>query len=322
MKIALLDVRRGKRNPENSNTVAYRNLLKLSRALPADLYCDVAQLKKARHDYDAIVCGFYSTSGEIDNSRDFLIANKKARIYWLVGEYEQHNYVPLYYSKREFTIIKNFEHIQGCKGNIGEVFLNFNLILFDKPTIPRITPVQYSNVYYGRWREDRAVYVNRYLGTGAYLSTSPKNMKVFLGQCPTTKNATMVKNLSWERGRESLRLFAPSLYLEDVFTHTHYNCPANRFYEALNCGTIILTQPEAANTWERAGIAMGSNRVVADREDYIGMARNIMSQSAVRMDYLHEQYEWGKWCVAQKKQLLDDLKQLLNGGVINGQSWS
>jgi hypothetical protein len=89
MKIALLDARQGTRDPGASMTVAYRNMMVLAKELHAPLYVDADGLKKAPDDFDAIICGFGSTSCERTESVAFLKRNHQAKLWWLVGEYEQ-----------------------------------------------------------------------------------------------------------------------------------------------------------------------------------------------------------------------------------------
>jgi hypothetical protein len=120
----------------------------------------------------------------------------------------------------------------------------------------------------------------------------------------------MAAPLTWDDGRENLQLFATSLYLEDVFTHSHYNCPANRFYEALFCDTVVLSQPEATNTWQRAGINLGVDRIVAGADDYVDLSNRILSDAALRGRYLDEQRGWAHDAVIQRAQLLADIRQL------------
>ena len=115
MKIAILDVRQGKnRIPEKSYTVAYRNMCVLRDYLHADLFVNEKDIS-SKNDYDVIICGFGSTSCEKEKSTDFLTRNKKAKLFWLVGDYEQSTFAPLFYSKRKFDVIKNYDHFMRNK---------------------------------------------------------------------------------------------------------------------------------------------------------------------------------------------------------------
>lgn len=306
MKVAILEVKQGERDPSKSITVAYRNLLVLKKYFKADMYVSASQLTKSRDDYDIIICGFSSTSTERHEATKFLLKNKKAKIFRLVGEYEQKSvYAPLFYSKREYHIIKNYEHDAPFKA-LSQTFLNINLLLAKAaPKDPQVK--KYSNVYYGRWREDRADYAVRYLQGGAYLSTHPKNMKKYIAKdC----HPTFIRPFIWTNNKETLRLFATSLYIEDAFTHTHYNCPANRFYEALFCGVVVLSQPEADYTWQRAGIDVGRDRIVQDSGAYLDLAGRILSDPKLMGRYLEEQRVWAENALKERDEVLQKIKEL------------
>ena len=306
MKIALLDVRRTPRDVKKSGTVAYRNLLILQTELQADFYSSASLLKSARLDYDVIICGFGSIATEIDCSTQFLRDNQKAKLYWLVGEYEQSTFQPLFYAKRPYDVIKNFEHHMKGKQINSQYFINLNLLLAKPPVSPNnaINTHSYGVVYYGRWRKDRAQYFQQYLHNPIYVSTSVKNMKKFksCGASPL-----YCKPLRWREGEETLRLFRCSLYLEDVFTHTHYNCPANRYYEALFCGSVVIPHIESQNTWEKAGINM-SARYVSSYDEMLDKA----SDKHFIVTGLEQQYDEGILAMKQRASVIKELKEIIS----------
>lgn len=258
MKIALLDARQGTRNPEASLTVAYRNMMVLARELNAPLYVDATGLKAAPDDFDAIICGFGSTSCERTESVAFLRRNPQAKLWWLVGEYEQSTFAPLFYAGRKYGVFRNFHHTLKNKQAEEQIFVNLNALLA-RPCVYPLKARQYGALYYGRWRQDRARYFGQYIGRNCYLSTSPKNMKIFasLGLNPKYARA-----MSWVEGQETLRQFSASLYLEDTYTHEHYNCPANRYYEALWCGVPLLFQRESLNTWNKYELQIPAKYII------------------------------------------------------------
>jgi hypothetical protein len=263
MKVALLDARQGKRDAAASLTVAYRNMLVLSEELDAPLYVDATALKSAPDDFDAIICGFGSTSCERTESVNFLRRNPQAQLWWLVGEYEQSTFAPLFYAGRKYNVFRNFEHVLQNKQAKEQVFVNLNALLARQCVSPSKTR-KYGAVYYGRWRKDRARYFGQYISRKCWLSTSPKNMKIFASIGIQPKYA---RGMSWIAGQETLRQFAASLYLEDIYTHTHYNCPANRYYEALWCGVPLLFQRESQNTWDKYGIQIPANHIIRCASD-------------------------------------------------------
>ncbi len=108
MNIAILDARHGTgRKVENSYTIAYRNLGLLRDELGADLFINPSDIRMDK-DYDVIICGFGSMACEKDKSTAFLIKNKDAKLFWLVGDYEQSTFAPLFYSKRKFEVLCTF----------------------------------------------------------------------------------------------------------------------------------------------------------------------------------------------------------------------
>jgi len=310
MKVALLDARQGSRNPANSSTVAYRNMLILAKELCADLFVSSKQLVKASGDYDAIICGFGSTSTERTESVKFLQRNEQANLFWLVGEYEQSTFAPLFYAGRQYHVLRNYDHPMKNKQAHAQTFVNLNALLAG-PAPDNDAARQYGAVYYGRWREDRSEYFARYLQGEVMLSTSPKNMKVFAGNKCNPKYA---RALSWANGRETLRLFSASLYIEDRFTHTHYNCPANRFYEAIKCGVTIVAQQEAKATFDRYGIELDQWRYVSDAHQLHDIGKRLMNDDSFRRNSLATQREWGLSAVAEKSDVIATLKRVIFGG--------
>lgn len=307
MNIALLDARQGDRKPENSSTVAYRNMLVLSRELGADLFVSAKQLRRSTKTYEAIICGFGSTSCERDESVKFLQRNANARLFWLVGEYEQSTFAPLFYCKREYDVIKNYEHEMKNKQARNQHFVNLNTLLAE-PAPQQVNRKKIGAIYYGRWRGGRAKYFRRYLHGNVMLSTSAKNMKIFIGNgC----NPKFAKPLSWTKGRETLRIAAASLYIEDEFTHTHYNCPANRFYESIALGCPLAFQPECKATFDKYGLEIPSWMIVKNQEDLENYAKKIMSGEMLNQA-LDIQKQWGERAAMEKAQTIAQIKSIIS----------
>ena len=305
MKVAILDARQGEnRVAEKSYTVAYRNMSQLKDFFNADLFVNASDISQSS-DYDAIICGFGSTSCEKEKSTDFLIRNKSAKIFWLVGEYEQSTFAPLFYSKREFEIIKNFEHPIKNKKATRQHFLNINTLLA-KPS-NQLSEKKYGSIYYGRWRPDRVDYFKKYLSSCVYLSTHSKNAKMFHhnGCSPN-----YIKPMTWRAGKESLNLFKTSLYIEDVFTHSNYNCLANRFYEALFCNTIPLFDVSCINTLESSNIFDYDWHVIDGAQDFLNKTKNIPASAKERIA------KWNIIANNEKEETLANIKKIISGVVL------
>jgi len=300
MNIAILDVRKGNRDPKNSITIAYRNLIELKRELNADLFVSVRDIN-FKKQYDVIVCGFGSTSTEADQSTKFIDQNKSARLVWLVGEYEQSTFAPLFYCKRQFDVIKNFEHNLKNKKARNQYFVNINTLIARLPN--RKTPKKYDCLYWGRWRQGREKYFKEYLHENIYLSTSAKNMKKFIfAKC----DPIFMGSMKWDARREALNNFRYSIYLEDEFTHDHYNCLANRYYEALFCNVVQFFDAGCSNTIKKSGIDVDQFFIVqskkeldnkinsSDYQELIGMQKHLQNQAVV-----------------DRKKVVDQIKNIL-----------
>lgn len=296
MKVAILDVRQGSgRVAENSYTVAYRNLTVLRDHFNADLFVNASDIKPD-NDYDVIVCGFGSTSCERDKSTDFIVRNKKAKLFWLVGEYEQSTFAPLFYSGRQFEVIKNFEHLMRNKKCTNQHFVNINTLLA-KPK-NRLIPKNRDTVYYGRWRPDRLRYFQQYLNSTICLSTHSKNIRMFHHNGCSPK---LIKPMSWQPERETLNLFNASLYIEDVFTHSHYNCLANRYYEALFCNVVPLFDKSCVNTLELSGIDDYDWHIVESSADVAAKVEKIDENVMSRVT---------QWCLDAQQEKFKTLEQI------------
>ena len=300
MKIAILDARvGGGRSVEGSHTVAYRNLAILRDELHADLFINPEDIKN-RKDYDVIICGFGSTSCEKEMSTRFLSDNSSAKIYWLVGEYEQSTFAPLFYSKREFEVIKNFEHQIKNKKCTKQHFLNINTLLTKQPN-PAKTK-KYDCIYYGRWRPDRLKYFKKYLNSYMYLSTASKNIKMFYHNLCRPK---LIKPLIWVNRRETLSLFRASLYIEDEYTHNHYNCLGNRFYEALWCNVVPLFDASCINTLKKSGYTDYEWHVVRSTDDIKAKCNEIKEGNTGSLK------KWQSQAVKEKHQVITAIKRLI-----------
>jgi hypothetical protein len=278
-------------------------MIELKNFFNADLFVSASQLKKADDDYNVIVCGFGSTSCEKEESTNFLIKNKKARLFWLVGEYEQSTFAPLFYSKRKFSVIKNYKHLMKNKMVEDQYFININSLI--SGDYKENNSAKHGGIYYGRWRNDRAVYFKKYLQSGVFLSSSPKNHKIFSGNgC----NPEYLKSLSWTDKKEQLKLFSSSLYIEDVFTHNHYNCPANRYYEAVKYGVPLLFDKNSLNTFDEYEIAIPNSLIVNNHNEFLQATKDIKNNN----DAISFLKVAGKKAVDDKSICLNSLKEIFS----------
>ena len=61
----------------------------------------------------------------------------------------------------------------------------------------------------------------------------------------------MTRHGSW-KSIQDLSKFAATVYIEDQHIHTHYNSPANRFYECLSAGVAMFFDESTSNTMKTA----------------------------------------------------------------------
>jgi hypothetical protein len=303
MNVAILDASvGGGRDVSNSYMVAYRNLAVLKSLLGADLFINPEDIRFDK-DYDVIICGFGSTSCEKELSTKFLLQNSKARIFWLIGDYEQSTFAPLFYSKRQFEVICTFgDYKIKNKMMTNQNVININALL----TLPPNKPIEkkYDCIYYGRWRPDRLDYFKQYLDSRIHLSTASKNMKLFHHNgC----NPKMVNPLSWAPRRESLNLYRSSLYIEDKFSHQFYTCLGNRFYESLWCNNVPLIDRSCIGTMEKSGYSNFDWHIVDNMTDVINKCNEI------KEGYTGALESWQKEAMIESSNVKNEIKRLIYG---------
>jgi hypothetical protein len=138
---------------------------------------------------------------------------------------------------------------------------------FDKQTI---NAKKYNSVYYGTWRPGKAKYLEKYMTDGVLCSSSAKNHKFFRDAGCSPK---FIEKLSWQKNRETLSLFGASLYIEDVFTHSHYNRMSNRFYEAVSCNAAPVFDVSCVGTIKKSGYAIPDSWIVDSASDLINVGK-------------------------------------------------
>lgn len=253
MKVAIVDVKKGATTKINPTAVNIRNVKRLKELWGgADLYLTHSQLVAGATDYDAIILGFNSITQDLAEMQNFIKKNTNAKIFVMCGEYEQTDSIVCRYTKRPFCVVRNYEgplRIRMKELVCGDEFLNINLIIVRQQN--ELTAKKYDCVYYGRWRPDRETAFKKYIHN-IYLSSTTKNFKFFKHEGCEPK--AYIDRLNWQEGKETLNNFRYSLYIEDNYTHTHYNCLANRWYEAGICNNVVIFDADCENTIRRSEI--------------------------------------------------------------------
>lgn len=209
-------------------------------------------------------------------------------------------------SGRKITLLINYER-EKCykyKALADEQFImNMNCLSY-WPTKYPLSDKRYDCVYYGGFRLNRQIYFKRYLKKDVWLSTSKKNAYKFKQICPDLKWIT--PRFSLRTGYPGLAKFRYSLYIEDPYTHTHYNYPANRFYESLANNCVLLFDVNCRNTFKRYGIDIDSF-TVDGYEDLISFIKRDDFENSLQI-----QKNWLENIRADKKQLDIDLKKMFS----------
>lgn len=311
LKIAIVDVKKGTKENSCFTAVNMRNGLILAEELKADFLYTEKQLREKK-GYDIIIAGFTSNRSDIEGLKFFYNNNPAAKCFVLCSEYEQNRAMGNHYSHRPFSIIRNFEGksdlIESDKELVlADFFLNINLLIARQQN--SYSPKKYDCVYYGRWRAARAKYLSNY-SPSFFLSTSNKNKVLFHNA--GCKPISYIEPLKWDYRREQLNLFRYSLYVEDEYTHTHYNCLANRWYEAGFCNNVVFFDNNCVNTIRKSEIGEYYEEikeyVVSDCEE---LKTKIDNCNKNFNKHLEIQKKWRKNELNLRKNMIEELKNIL-----------
>lgn len=311
LKIAIVDVKQGTKEYSNFTAVNMRNGFILEKELGADFLYTEGHLREKK-GYDIIIFGFTSNRSDIDGLKIFLSNNPFAQCFVLCGEYEQNRAMANHYAHRPFTVIRNFvgksELIERDRDLVlNDIFLNINLLVARTPN--SYSPKKNDCVYYGRWRVGRAKSLSKY-SSAIFLSTSDKNKVLFHNA--GCKPISYIKPLKWDYRREQLNLFRYSLYCEDEYTHTHYNCLANRWYEAGFCNNVVFFDKDCENTIKKSEIGEYYEQIkeyiVSDCDD---LKTKIANCNKNFEQHLAVQKKWRNNELNLRKNMIEELKNIL-----------
>lgn len=196
------------------------------------------------HQWDLIICVYATRFVEMDYVDQLLAENPDAKLGWWSTEYDITR--PYGFKQLEFVLLNYAtSYYDGHKRFYRKALVADYNALVAQPLRPAI-PKTRDCLYYGRYRPGRAVYFRRYLNDpGIDLSTSKRNVKNYYRE---GIRRPMLDKLTWAPGRETLRLYRASLYIEDELSHRVYNHPASRWYEALACRTYSVIDRSCMKT--------------------------------------------------------------------------
>lgn len=254
-------------NYADTSIIHCRNSLILKNELNADL-CDgeYAFHKLKENKYDVIICCYASPYMPHKLYRRFIDNNPDARLVWLVNDHDLEDNQLLRYAvtekNKKYDMICNnprsgYRHWILGKNIAGKKLndfidqwhtCNLNCLIFKNDIEVNQDLIENEKqriIYYGTYRKHRSEDFKKYLHSGLTVSTSSKHWKKLHELGCTAK---CMNTLSWEIGKESLRNFKYSLYIEDKHTHDNFAFMANRFYEAIMCGVGCLFAPNTIQT--------------------------------------------------------------------------
>ena len=234
---------------------------------------------------------------------EFIKRHREAQIFRMLNEYgvqSLSSHIMKLIDETQVTLIANFPRTK--KKAKEYINLNLNTLIYEEEIHHTPTPKKYDLIYYGMFRPNRADYFKKYLDGETFVSTSPKNILLFkqIGVRPR-----FIDTFLWG-SRSILDSFRFSLYIEDIYTHTHYNYPANRFYEALMYNTVLLFDSNCANTFKTAGYPV---------EDYFvsNLPELKKKMEEIKKDYpahLKIQAKWRKRSGEERREVLDRLRPI------------
>ena len=181
------------------------------------------------------------------------------------------------------------------------IFLNLNALMFSEPYQ---VEKRRGFVYYGTFRPDRLDYLKRYFTGEFFVSTSKKNIKRFQHEGCSAK---WIDKLKWRGARGNLSQFRYSIYVEDAYTHKHFNNLANRFFECVSNRVVLFFDRSCKGTVELSGISVDDIFFVESFDEMKAVADQhgfeaLLSMQSYFLDY----------CRQEKAKVEEELKSLFS----------
>jgi hypothetical protein len=244
----------------------------------------------------------------ITEKAQFIKNHPEAKIIRFLNEYnlsESSELRKIFKERPIDLLITNYEFEKFKRNYKKRVMINVNCLSYFDFQKSFVNEKKYDLIYYGTFRKDRIKYFKLYFDNNPdiIVSISPKNIKKFRKiNCNLKK---VIDKIDIGNIHSPLRFFKYSLYIEDEFTHTCYNYPANRYYEALSYDVVLLFDKNCLNTFNRYGIDI-SDFIVENQEDLRNKIKTLDYEKALK-----KQKEWIKKVYEDKEQLEKDLKEHL-----------
>jgi hypothetical protein len=277
----------------------WQNARMIADALGADLIWSYPNVNDyVRGDYEAIV--FVHASHYAFTDYAWIEQSPNAKLYYVTNEYNLGEPRTLWMAAkagRKYTVLANHPH------NVSKVVtkyvddwisLNLNALVYGNYSFENAR--NQKCIYYGSYRDDRKEYFKKYFDNMT-VSTHMKN-RIKMDALNITPH--YINRLNIQKG--DLANYGFSLYIEDKKTHKAYNHMANRFYEALNSGTMCVFDESCQGTLDLSNYEIDSDLVIKNSQELIGV---IDSYNKTWSNSIHMQ------AAADKKRTIELIQQVV-----------
>jgi hypothetical protein len=239
----------------------------------------------------------------------FIENHPEAKIIRFFNEYNlsENGSLAKIFKKRPIDyLITNYEReIINNKNYKQRIVINVNcLTMFDfKRDFTEDKRIE-SPLYWGTFRRGRIDYFKKYLvDKDIFLSTSVKNIKKFKQIGANVTFLKQIKNIGSELC--PLKNFYFTFYIEDKITHTNYNFPANRFYEALSYDIVMFYDVNCKNTFEKYGVEI-------DNEFWVDGVKDLKEKAQTKFykDFLLKQKRLKEYAIEERKKFEENTKKI------------
>jgi len=181
-------------------------------------------------------CGFRDESWNL--------AKKAKNVIYVANDYAIS--VPKAIKERKHIKIANYT-------SKGVVYVNWNKLTHDN-SIKQVECKKNSGLfYYGAHRKDRVASFSKY-----FKNPRPYQMTITCSAKAKPEFKTYDQNMRFVDNPMDPMVFPGNfeagLYIEDEVTHENYHSPANRYYEMLSSGVLMLFDAACKNTFTKTGI--------------------------------------------------------------------
>ena len=193
--------------------------------------------ERYREDIDNIIIAYGTFYADFKGMMVFLERNRDKRFFYLVNEYGlmPNGDIYRFLVKHNYNVICNFQ-----QGSIGpKHYLDYHMVNLNLTAFRNVETLPFESrerrlIYWGTFRPNRAKYFKEYF-KDITLSTTDKAKKQYTKffREESINDVQIIDKINFDPYL-ILNHYRFSLYIEDEYTHTHFNHLADRFYEALS----------------------------------------------------------------------------------------